>query len=523
MRKVIAVILTVLMLMSMLAAFPVSAATNKTYDGTTAETEGLSTIFISEIGRQMYYHRYGTNAGSNSNSMNFIELYNNGAGDVALDSLSLLQAVEIETVPTNAADPYLAERVNGSPLWKEWRDMYRFIAKMDIKSGKIIDDENALKYSGAFTDNDLSTPNVIDDDNTYARLTNAGVDMTLSNGENAVIWLINQATLTWMRWADNNIRDFDPRAEFVTSYYGSDADPDDYTIVMVWAYSDFTPEDGTVLADYMFSFDNVPARTDTNKNYILGVAKNTWNLATDAAYNKNTKTINTDLYSMTVMGARVPQYTGTNVSDVASVFAPANTTPYIENALQKFMNANATPYADYFAASYVTSYRETGTINWTDDTPTPGSMPDWQWAMVDPANAPEGKFMTDGAVDATKVQAAIDAYIAELKYVDDGADTGRDEEDMDRNYNFETQEEIKNRFQNKKDNNTTDDSGLPTWAVILIIVGGVLVVGGGACAVVFLVVLPKKKAAAAVAEGDAAPAEDTPVEEAPAQEEKKDE
>ena len=442
--------------------------------------------------------------------MNFVEIYNNGAGDVTLSDLSLLLGVEIDTVPTDAQSPYLGDRDDESkPLWKEWRDNYRFISEMELKDGALIDSNTALQYT---SDTNLSST-------VCAKLTNAGEDMTLSNGENAVIWLITKTTVAWMAWAEENIAGFNPRAEFLKSYYGENVTTSDYKVIMVWAYSDSTIEDANVLADDMFNFDNVPKYSELDRSYIVGLAKDTWQVATDAAYDKVGGTINEDLYSMSVLGTKVPDYA--SQSDFTATYAPSTAVPYIQNAYNKFMNPNAVTYTDYLNAGLIRSYREAGVINWVSD-PTPGMMPTWQWAIIDPdnANAPDS-LKTEGVKDDAKVAAAIQAYVEELKYVDDGSGAGRDESDINHEYNFESQESIKNRFNNKKKQETTaKKDGLPTWALILIIVGGVLVVAGGACAVVFLVILPKKKAAAAVSAEDA-PTEDAPTEDAPAAEENK--
>ena len=52
MRKLLALLLSVLMLASLLAAIPAFAAT-ATYDGTTKDTPGLNKLIISEIGHKM--------------------------------------------------------------------------------------------------------------------------------------------------------------------------------------------------------------------------------------------------------------------------------------------------------------------------------------------------------------------------------------------------------------------------------------------------------------------------------------
>ncbi len=534
MRKIIAVLLTVLMLASVLAAFPASAAEATTYDGTTATTAGLNKIFISEIGSQMYYHMggEGTSAeGEHLNSMNFVELFNNSADDVQLDSISLLQAVQIPRAPTNASDPYLQTRKVGMTereLWREWRDNYRFISKMDLKSGKIIEDADALKYN-VFVDSDTGTSAL--DDRIFNMLTNDGIDMTFSSGDNVAVWFITKETVDWMQKMDNDTANFNPRKQFVTSYYGTQAAENyqNYKIIMVWAWDDFTVEDSKIAAD-MFTFNNIP--TDESKNFILGVAANTWDLNVDQAY-VSPSTINDELYSMTVMGKSVPKYPGKAGADSSAVFAPANTAPFFANAFEKFMdpsNTNAGQHADYFAAGYVQSYRETGAINWTDANPTPGMMPDWQWAAVNPdhAKAP-ATLKTEGVKDAAKVQAALDAYVEACGYKEDGTNAGRDESNINTDYSDlgPTQEELKDRFNNKKKDTVEEDDKSPV-VLIIIIVAAVLVVAGGACAVVFLVILPKKKKKAAVAV-DAA-AQDVPAaqeaavaEDAPAEEEKTEE
>lgn len=539
MRKIIAVLLTVLMLASVLAALPASAAAATTYDGTTATTAGLNKIFISEIGRYMNYDK------ANKNAMSFVELYNNGDADLNLVNISLLLGVQMEELPSAIADIMYTQskKIDGQDrfLWSEWRDAYRFISKMDLKPGKIMEDAEALKYkdqekNALFTDSDPSTPDVIDGDATFDKLTNAGIDMTFSSGDNVAIWLITQETIKWMKWAiadevdelgnktgNKNINDFDPRKEFVIKYYGSEAAANyqDYKIIMVAAWSDYTA--GDAVADDMFTFDNIPGYNDDSKNFILGVADSTWNINVDQACTPavggaTTASLNEKLYSMAVMGTRIPKYTGTQVTDVSTVLVPANTVPYVANAYEKFMNANAVDVADYFAAGYVESYREAAVINWTDVKPTPGKMPDWQWAILNPdhAKAPE-TLKTEGAKDATKVNAAIDAYVLSFGYNDDTANAGRDESNITHNYDFVDQDELRDRFTKKKDTNNKKKDSSPV-VLIIIIVAAVLVVAGGACAVVFLVILPKKKKAAAAAAN--ASAEDTPAaeEDTPAQE-----
>ena len=118
--------------------------------------------------------------------------------------------------------------------------------------------------------------------------------------------------------------------------------------------------------------------------------------------------------------------------------------PYIANAYEAFTEINPTTFNDAFAAGLVTSFKESASIDWAAKA-TPGTMPAWQWAMVSPETY-EG-FKTEGAFDNSKLEAAVNAYIVELKLIDNS--TGREEND-ERDYNFQTQEELKNQFYNNK-------------------------------------------------------------------------
>lgn len=518
MRKIIAVALAVLMLVSVLAVLPVFAA-EETYDGTTKETAGLNQIFISEISAKTSYRPNATTDTTlylHQNAFNFIELYNNSGSNVDLTTLSLLRAVRYNLgEPNSETDPYLEEcttpGLEGIKYWELWREYYKFTSKIDIKSGKIVDDAVA-DATGAFED-------VTTDDVYQTFFTNEGKSTTLASGKTAVIWFIGAETYNWMKETKLELEEanaelpeadrveFDPTEYFVKSFYGAEANVDDYTVLMVWAWSDNDPAKAKATpATDMFVLETMPEVRDIYKDYIYGVAQNTWSLATDVAYDEEAGT-NNKLYSMTVVGVAVPQYNG-GKEEMSVTFAPSTTVPHVANANEK-MSAIGTPevYTDYFDAGYVKSYRETGAINWVCD-PTPGTLPAWQIAMIDP--------------DSANAQTVIDAYLKELKLYDDGTSTGQDESGIDRKYNFELQEDLTNRFYNNNKKTQDDEGGLSTVVLILIIAGGVLAVAGAACAVVFLVILPKKKKAAAAAAVDA-PVAEAPTEELPAAEDKKEE
>ena len=514
MRKIIAVALAVLMLVSVLAALPVFAA-EETYDGTTKETAGLNQIFISEISAKTSYRPDATTDTTlylHQNAFNFIELYNNSDSNVDLTTLSLLRAVRYNLgEPNSETDPYLEEcAIPGIKYWELWREYYKFTSKIDIKSGKIVDDAVA-GATGAFED-------VATDEVYQTFFTNEGKDTTLASGKTAVIWFVGPETYDWMKETKLEIEEanaelpeadrvtFNPTEYFIKSFYGAEANVADYTVLMVWAWSDNDPaKTKPTPATDMFVLETIPEVRDIYKDYIFGVAQNTWNLENDVAYDVEAGT-NNKLYSMTVVGMAIPLYNG-GKAEMSVTFAPSTTVPHVANANEK-MSAIGTPevFTDYFDAGYVKSYRETGVINWVCD-PTPGTLPAWQSALIDP-NYPNA-------------QTVIDEYLKELKLYDDGTSTGQDESGIDRNYNFQLQEDLKNQFYNNNKKTQNEEGGLSTVVLILIIAGGVLAVAGAACAVVFLVVLPKKKAAAAAAVD--APVAEAPTEEAPVAEDKKEE
>ena len=513
MRKIIAVALAVLMLVSVLAALPVFAA-EETYDGTTKETAGLNQIFISEISAKTSYRPNATTDKTlflHQNAFNFIELYNNSNNSFDLTTLSLLRAVRyVSDEPVSEVDPYLEYcNIPGIRYYELWKEYYKFASKIDIKSGKIVDDA-VVDSMGVFEDGAT--------DEVYQTFfTNEGKNTTLASGKTAVIWFIGAETYDWMKETKMEIEEanaeldeadrvtFNPTEYFIKSFYGAEANVADYTVLMVWAWSDndFTKTKATPATD-MFVLETMPDKDDSYRDFIFGIAQNTWDLENDVAYDEEAGT-NNKLYSMTVVGKADPNYNGTYTANMSATFAPSTTVPHVANAREAFV-ASGTPevYTDYFDAGLAQSYRETGAINWVCD-PTPGTLPAWQIAMIDPNTA--------------NAQATIDAYIKELGYVDDGTKTGQDESGIDREYNFQLQEDLKNQFYNNNKKTQEEEGGLSTVVLILIIVGGVLVLGGAACAVVFLVILPKKKAAAAAA----APVAEAPAEELPAEEEKKEE
>ena len=324
MRKIMTVVLAVLMLVSAFAAIPASAAaaTTTTYDGTTKDT--VNKIIITEVAPKVTYHPNGAAEAEDAKKypMGFVELFNNSTEDIQLDSLSLLKGVSIQKEPKNT-DPYY-EAADGTKLWRLWRDNKKFISKMDLEAGEI------------------STNLPADIDPVIAAyLTNEGQDMTFSSGENVVIWFITPDTIEWMTKAEGNKANFDPRAEFMASFgFNKQATAKNYTILMVWAWDEFNGDD---IATDMFTLS---APNTEDRDYIYGVANDSWDVAEDMAYDKETKTINEGLYNMVVMGVSVPRYDKMPNADKAATFGSPAIKPYIANAYEALTEINPVEFVD---------------------------------------------------------------------------------------------------------------------------------------------------------------------------------
>ncbi|MBR2312301.1 MAG: hypothetical protein IKA46_03335, partial [Clostridia bacterium] len=158
MRKFIAVALAVLMLVSVLAVLPVSAAAPTTYDGTTKDTAGLNQLFITEVAATTQYHPAGQPTAQDQNAFNYVEIYNNGTADIDLTTISLLRATKMTQEPDDDANPYFTNtNAAGKKLWRVWKEEYKFVSKIDIKAGKIVADA-AAKKTAAFVDSIAATP-----------------------------------------------------------------------------------------------------------------------------------------------------------------------------------------------------------------------------------------------------------------------------------------------------------------------------------------------------------------------------
>ena len=457
MRKLLAVLLAVMMLTSVLAILPASAAT---YDGSTAASVGKPELIITEMAQ---------NSGLNG-STGFIEVLNNTTADVDFSTLSLLRALNFN----QGLDEYDLLY----PYVESWVSDKLFLQKMDIVSGEIV--KNPTDYA-IFDSTSMGK--------VRESLENSADDLTVATGETAIIWFVTEKTVEWLGdKRDDNISAYDPREIFIKTYLGFDAQASDYNIIMVWAPSNMTADDE--LAADMFTWD-IPSTTEYNKSVIIALAENTWDLTND-----NCKTVNSKIKSMVVIGNLVADYVASG-ANTSAVFAPATTKPLLKNEKNKVIG-NDTVYNDYVEAGYSTSYLEVGAVLW-GTVQTPGSLPDWQYAMIKDAL----NVATPAGLDATAVLNAffVSEGLGELE-------AGREETKKDHNY--VDREELENLFSGANKDEEEDGN----LVLILIIVGAVVLVLAAVAVVLFVVILPKKKKAAAAAASEEAPVE-APAEEAP--------
>jgi len=533
MRKFLAALLAVLMMVSVLAVLPVSAATETVDKTTTSDVPKLlvtevcwnSTCFewnmwsLNETNGQITY----------SDVYDYIEVYNAGTTPVNLYNYSLLQS-SARKISVAAGET-----------------KHRFDYKMPITV-------NAYQSTGA-TGPEIQNPGRDDP------------DATLQPGEIGIIWVWTGSTIT----ASNN---------WGTSLGVDGVIAGDETNEVV-SFPKFREHylQGTSSTGVDIN-QNISSDYQTNLNHVkdvkivavygtgLGNGESMWAIA-DSDYDLGQDTIqsngklNAGIVCLFSNGANTPA--GTTVQDGnATIHVPATCVPHRyneNNYLNEDWGAPAnhpfkddytadsayTPAQDYLEIDFVESYKQMAILNYAQ-LPTMGSMPSWQWAYVGPTNignaltnhlVTDATTITTGANNVTgqggtlaptwqvdAIQSLKDAVI-KMEEVDD-SESGFDYS------HFLTAEQNKDFVAGLDGGSGATGGGaqhdkFPTWALILIIVVGVLIVGGGA-AVAVIIILKKKGAAAddVVIEGDVleaeAPAtEDAPVEEAPVEEEKKDE
>ena len=274
-----------------------------------------------------------------------------------------------------------------------------------------------------------------------------------------------------------------------------------------------------------------------------------------------------------IVGNAVGIASTAGMDDAAAYYVPASCSPDLLNAItKKGYEADGkenefVPIKDYVEAKYTVSYRSTAIVTYVE-APSPGSMPAWQWAYVDPigeSGVASGVPYTHGLQaleekireNEAPYDAAMKALVTDwsendaikkdgkLDTTDDngksawltkgvadfldkksniiGDETSRSETKIDYSKNFVSRAELEKRHGLNKKQNTNKKEGLPIWVLILIIVGGVVLVAG--IAVVVIIIVKKKNRPVAAddvaAEGEIEIVDETAANEAPVEEEKK--
>lgn len=503
MRKIFAVVLTVLMLASVLAAFPVSAAA----------TDNSSKLIITEFGAEM-----NATGASGAGVLHYMEILNTSGEMINITDYAIARATDYTRKPKPAdGDVHCVSTTDeNSQTWLK----YKFLAKINIVMGEIVD-ETPYVDKGLLAEGTVNHP-----DHGGLKLVNTN-DAEIANGETAIIWFIGQETMAWLQSVKSGIsvEKYNPIDCFLEQFYPGEENAELRTklasrVFMVWAYDNEDPflstnTDRKVATDtFKVEVPQIAARAEA-KSYVYGVVDADWDLGT-VAYSI-TGGFNEGLYTYIRHGAQLNEnYTGkTNCADNSASYIPAQYDPFLFKAKEAFNGASETEiatYTDYYTAGLTGSYLECALVDMGKGY-TPGTLTDWQWSYIDATQISAGK-----TAEAVRTE-----FVDLFGYNDDDtlADGGRNEPTIE--VNPPSKEDLINRYF-PADGGKKDKEGLPLGALIAIIAGGsVLVLGGAFVAVFFLVIKPKKAAAkaaamAAYAEEEAAPAEEAPAEEAPAEE-----
>ncbi len=535
MRKILAAVLALVMVVAVFAALPVTVSAAKTSDFDSFTSDITFDLLVTEFA----YDTTCTNttipevkeARKNDNCYQYVELYNNSDSAIDLYNLCLLR-----------------QQDTASSTGSIWRNNKTFgnaanvteAKKMNFVAGDIYDgvpDMTAAKKT------ELNTSK-------KAGVENPG-SAILQPGQFAIVWV----------WSNDCISISTKEGGSLAASAGGRSDfprfRDHYaTVSGIQKYKNNNPGDGftdefQALEDTLIiAVCGASAASSTyccdlyNYSSIFAIAKQDVEVNLLAEENGNR------IYCYFGQDMVGRKSLGMNVPDQVSLYMPAASTPDLPNALLKIDfesdegNAGKTfvPKEDYVDLGTSLSYKELGLYT-ASETPSIGAMPAYQWAYIAPDKVPtlvaDGKtaLISDWATNtaikdgeglaadwATKAIAAVVADRAKApEQVDEHAETTR-EADQD----LRDQDEWERQKGSNAKKKTAKKSGLPTWALILIIAGGVLVVGGATVTVIFVVKAKKNNTADAEfdAEGEVAEeaaAQDVAAEEAAEAEDKKDE
>lgn len=523
MRKLLAVLLAAIMLVGVLAALPAGAETVgvSKFDGTTSDyTPDLlitEVLVNSKTGHAELDDKLvegDVSSWVSPDAFDYIEIYNRGSVAVDLYDYALVRA-----------------------------QGYEFFDKTGTRGniGKFVDRVDLIKSE---LRNNPDAPNAKWGE--YDVFQNPE-DATLMPGEFAVIWFYSNGTTE----LTDKISDYLEKEDFI-KHYGM---PEDTLLLAV-------PGKTSHGNSFELAVHCTYALVHDTFNLAMGVVSNAW--ADGAQLNENGQQI--VCMADYILRNAVGIYTDANMDNMAAYYVPANAKPDVLNKVNEQTateGETAKKFNDYVEAEFTQTYRSGAILSYVE-APSPGTMPAWQWAYVDPVgetktvggvNYTHGLQALSAAADGEKYDEAMKALVTDwdtntvikkdskldvtatetgfawsancLKsLIDDKASaiTGEgnnSEVKIDYTKNFVSREELEQRHKMNQQK-TENEEGLPTLVLILIIVGGVVLVGGVAV-VVIIVIKKKNKPVAAddvAAEGEIQVVDETEVNEAPADENK---
>lgn len=501
MRKLLAVLLAAIMLVGVLAALPASAETTGTpgvsgFDGTTAAdtpdlliTEVLVNSKTNDPTLNDQMREGDVATWFSPDAFDFIEIYNAGSEQVDLYSYSIARSKD-------------------SSFFKATSETVgQFTKVMQLGEWPLQGHPDAP--GAAFNSQ-------------YDAITNPEPnDAWLMPGQFAVIWFYGTGTmeLTAKKGGPVSIEDFKkhygmPEDTIVIAVPGIASDGDSFDLAPNYTYA--LVKDGFNKADRVASgpWGDSPTMTDSGRENVVCMF---------------------DYILRNAVGI----YSDANMDDMSAYYVPASCKPEVLNAVNwkgcvtDEEKAAYVELNDYVEAEFTHTYRSSAILSYAN-VPSPGTMPAWQWAYVDPigetttvgnvpythglqalsaaAGADYDKVMKslvtdwddeataalikkDGDLDVTETNGkfawstnCLNALITETADAITG-DGGSAEVKIDYSKNFVSRDELERRHK-LKNKGTTEEDGLPIWVLILIIVGGVVLVAG--IAVVVIIIIKKK-------------------------------
>ena len=499
MRKILAALMAVMMVVSLLAVLPAGAALDPVrtseFDGTRSN-QTFDLIVTEYSSNTTITNATSSSVSGSEDCYQFIEIYNNGSNPVNLYEISILQ---------------ISDAV-GNSVWKNQKNFKETGLQLKLGAGSIYDSVDGMT---AAKKNEQNVTN-------YSAVENPTTAM-LRPGEIAVIWFWNKASASVSKAQKESLAtEVDGRANFskFRDHYAAVSNIDKFesdgeTITDAWQ----NLEDTLIVA--------VCANTSVSSSlFDLSVSSGAMFAIANKDFQLNA--------GVNQGGNHVYCYFSTSINgrhgisstapDLTTIYVPPMTSPDLYNAIAKMESENpenyvpATDYLDWSANNAYgykgvgcsLSYLELGMMSF-QELPSIGAMNSYQWMYInaermeslveeerfgmiadwnDPTMAgiqkAEGNALTlqDNWTEIC-LEAMLAAKVQEPEEEVNRTETEREEDSMLKDQNFWEEQKGSNT---QKNNN--DEGGLSPLVLVLIIVGGVVVVGGAAVAVILIL---KKK------------------------------